>query len=302
MTKKIRSITVNRFDYLVRNVNDEEPGLHGHLSHLQEFDIEGRILKDVKYDKSGILEEMYEFFYGESGRLEAEHYFEDEQEPVEKKSFVYNEAGELTTIFKHYFDGSVDTTVCRYNETGQLIEKVVTNDEGETEQIERFEWAEGRPILEEVSDGNGTPMSRRTTVYDQQGKIVTTATWDGNADVELTIVNEYDETGSLTGIKRLDNEGDLLEATLFQVDEDGNRVAVSESAYQPDVQSQVTYNKLDLPVKEEEVTKAGDVLSRIERTYNSEGRETETEVYINGQGQQVSRHYYLKYEYDYFES
>ncbi len=145
-------------------------------------------------------------------------------------------------------------------------------------------------------------MSRRTTVYDQQGKIVTTATWDGNADVELTIVNEYDETGSLTGIKRLDNDGDVLEATLFQVDEDGNRVAVSESAHQPDVQSQVTYNKLDLPVKEEEVTKAGDVLSRIERTYNSEGRETETEVYINGQGQQVSRHYYLKYEYDYFES
>lgn len=301
MTKKIRSIAVNRFDYLIRSVHEEEPGLHGHLSRLQEFDIEGRLLKDVKYDKGGDLEEMFEFFYGDKGRLEGENYYEDEQEPAEKKRFVYNEAGELTTIFKYYSDGSVDTTVCRYNETGQLIERMVTNDEGETEQRERYEWTDGRLVVEEVMDGSGTSMSRRTIEYDPQCKILSTTTWDGTADVETTIVNEYDASGTLIGIKHLDSDGDILEATLFQVDEDGNKVAVSESAYQPDVQTQVTYNKSDLPVKEEEVTKSGDVLSRIERTYNSEGREAETEVYLNGQGQQVSRHYFLKYDYEYFE-
>lgn len=301
MTKKIRSITVIRFDYLVHNVNEEEPGLHEHLSHHQAFDSEGRLVKDVKYDKNGELEEMYEFSYGELGRLELENYYEEEGEPVEKKRFEYNERGELTTIYKHYFDGSLDTTVCRYNENGELIERVLTNDEGETEQREHFTWADGKLIQEEVMDGEGTPMSRRTVTYDQHGRILSTTTWEGNSDVEMSIVNKYDDAGNLTGVERLDAEGELLEATHYEVDEDGNKVAISESAFQPDVQMQVTYNRQNLPVKEEEITKTGEVLTRIERIFNTDDRETETEVYINGQGQQVSRHYFLKYTYEYFE-
>ncbi len=301
MQKKIRTITVNQFDYLVRNVNDEQPELLGHLNHFQEFDVNGHPVKDSKYNRNGELEERYEFTYNEAGQLASETYFQEEDEAAEKKTFIYNNAGKLEMLLKHYLDGSVDTTNYSYNESGQLISTVRQDDEGETELVERFTWTDGKMTLEETFDGQENPLTRRSMNYNTEGNITELVSWNAEEDTEIRTVNEFDETGQLSSVKRFDSDGDLMDAHIFQLDEEGNRISFTENTYGPKVQTQIVYNGKGKPVKEEEVTEEGDVLTRVERKYDEEDRELETEVFIDGQGQTITRHYFLKYDYTFFE-
>jgi hypothetical protein len=301
MQKKIRTITVNQFDYLVRNVNDERPEIHEQLNHFQEFDLDGHPLKDARYNRSGDLEEMYEYTYSESGLLLSETYYQEESEAAEKRTFEHNSSGKPERILKHYLDGSVDTTTLNYDAEGQLIVTIRKDDEGETEQVERFHWADGRLIMEEIFDGGENPVSRRSMKYDEKGNITELLAWNAEDDAEIRTVSEFDDAGELISVKRFDNDGDLLDAHIFQTDEDGNKVSFTENSYGPRVQSQIVYNAKGKPVKEEEVTEEGDVLTRVERKYDEDDRELETEVFIDGRGQAISRHYFLKYEYTFFE-
>lgn len=301
MTKKIRTITVNQFDYLVRNVNDEAPELVGHLHQQQEFDGEGRMLKDAKYNRSEELEEMFEYVFNESGQVIREIFSQEEGEAAETKTFEYNAEGKLTRILKHYLDGSIDTTAYSYDDSGQLVMIERKNDENETEQFDTFEWTDGKLVKEDTFDGDKNPLITRSIKYDEKGNIIELLTWTAEEDTEILMVNEYDESGNLSGTKRYNSEGEMINAHIIQKDDDGRLISFTENTTGPRVQNQVTYNEKGKPVKEEEVTEEGDVLTLVERKYDDEDRELETEVFIDGQGHTLSRHYFLKYEYTFFE-
>ncbi len=301
MKKKIRTITVTQSDYLVVHVNDEQPKIQSHINHYQEFDLEGHLLKDARYNRNGELEEMYEYTFNTTGLPVTETYYLEENEAAETKSFEYNTAGKPIQVLKHYLDGSVDTTIYVYNDAGQLIRTERKDDEGETEQVEQLEWKNDRLSAEFVFDGNGNPLIRRSMQYDEKGNISELILWNADDETEVRTVNEYDENDYLVSVKRFNNDGELIDATIFQQDEEGNLVSFTENAEGPKIQSQVLYNDKRKPVREEEVTEEGDVLTRVERKYDEADRESETEVFIDGQGRSISRHYVLRYEYTFFE-
>jgi len=63
----------------------------------------------------------------------------------------------------------------------------------------------------------------------------------------------------------------------------------------------VTRNEQGQSVLEEDLDEEGNVVMSVKRTYNSDGRPDEVEVTMDGQGRSLSRHYFLKYEYTFFE-
>jgi len=69
MDKKIRTITVTQFDYIIRNFNDEALDIEGHPNNFSEFDQDGNILKEMKYNRFGEFEEMLRYGYDEKGNL-----------------------------------------------------------------------------------------------------------------------------------------------------------------------------------------------------------------------------------------
>ena len=115
MDKKIKDITITQFDYVIRNINDEEVDIQGHPHYFSEVDREGRILKEIKYNREGEFEEMIGYAYDPQGLLIEESYYPLENELAEVKKIERNEAGQILRTFKHYQDGSVDTTVFEYD-------------------------------------------------------------------------------------------------------------------------------------------------------------------------------------------
>ena len=234
MAKKTKSITVSQYDYLIRNVTDEELEIHGHLNHHTEFDSDGLAVKEIRYMQDGSFEEMVTYEY-ENGKLICESYYPLEDELAEQYFYRYNDSGKITQATKQYQDGSADVIEYHYNEAGLLIRKETINDENEIEQVERFEYENGNLVKHETFDG----------------------------------------------------EGELVSVPYSEPASEGN--------------SRIERNEAGQIVYEEELNDDGDVIMSVKRTYLEEGEPDEVEVYLDGQGRRISRHYILKYEYTYFD-
>jgi hypothetical protein len=235
MEKVTRSITVTQYDYIISIENDEEVDPNGHPNHYSEFDAEGRPLKEIRYNRHGDFEEMFEYGYDERGNLVRESYYPVENEIAEEKTFIRDEAGLVLRALKHYQDGSVDTIGYEYNETGQLVKRITTSDEGEVEQVETFEWENGEMVNHQVLDENGDLIP--------------------GPDVSGLRQNE----------------------------------------------TRVTQNDKGQVITEEELDEDGEVYMTVNRSYDEDGRADEVDVFIDGQGKAITRHYFLKYEYTFFE-
>lgn len=235
MEKKTKSITITQFDYIIRNVNDEEVDIHGHPNHYSEYDHDGRPLKEIKYNRRGEFEEMLEYGYDDQGHLVRESYYPLENEIAEEKTFIRDETGVVLQALKKYQDGSLDTILYEYNESGQLIKRTTTTDEDEIDQVETFEWENGEIVNHQIFDENGE------------------------------LISDIDETNIKPG------------------------------------QSRITHNDKGQVITEEEIDEDGDVYMTVNRTYNENELLEEVDVSVDGQGRAISRHYFLKYEYTFFE-
>jgi hypothetical protein len=235
MERKTKSIAITQYDYIIRNVNDEEVDIHGHPNHYSEFDPEGRPLKEIKYNRQGEFEEMIAYGYDDRGNLVRESYYPEENEIAEEKTFVRNDAGVILHTLKHYQDGSIDTITFEYNEAEELIKRITTTDEGEVEQVETFAWENGEIVDHQI------------------------------------------------------------------VDEDGELISLPDDSNIKTSQSRVTHNEKGQLVTEEELDEDGEVYMTVNRSYDDDGLANEVEVFIDGQGRAISRHYILKYEYTYHE-
>jgi hypothetical protein len=235
MEKKTKSITVTQYDYILRNVNDEEVDIHGHPNHYIEYDEAGHTLKETKYSRQGEFEEMIVYAYDELGNLCHESYYPMEDEIAEEKTYIRNEAGQVVSAQKKYQDGSVDTISYEYNTAGELIKLTTTTDEGEVEQVETFVW----------------------------------------------------ENGALAEHHTVDESGEVVD------EPDAGSIKPGES--------RITRNEQGQVITEEELDENGDVFMTVNRSYDEYGLAREVEVFIDGQGRAISRHYFLKYEYTFYE-
>jgi len=235
MDKKIRTITVTQFDYIIRNFNDEALDIEGHPNNFSEFDQDGNILKEMKYNRFGEFEEMLRYGYDEKGNLIHESYYPEENELAEEKIFERNDAGQVVRALKKYQDGSVDTIAYEYDDSNQLVKKITTTDEGDVEQVEEFTWENGTLINHEI------------------------------------------------------------------LDEAGNLLSVPETIQPATNPTRITHNEKGQVVREEELDEQGEVYMTVNRTYDEDGRASEVEVFVDGRGLSLSRHYFLKYDYTFFE-
>jgi hypothetical protein len=190
MEKKTQSITVTQYDFIIRNDEDERLNDQGYPHHHTEFDLKGNTLKDTRYDDHGAFEEMFEYFYDDRGNMVRELYYPAESELAEEKTFEYDDS---------------DTTTYEYNSGGKPARLVTTNDEGDVDQVETFDWDNDKLIDHQIVDGNGElipapdftrfePAPSRIT-HNDKGQVVREEEVDSDGEVYMTVNRSYHEDG-----------------------------------------------------------------------------------------------------------
>ena len=164
---KIKTATLYKYDYVLKDINSEEFELKGGLYNKTTFDEEGRTLSEMKFEGSGGIEQHYEYDYNEKGVRTADRSFDENGELVDDMEYSVDHKGKTLFAYKKYLDGSKDTITYRYDEADNLIEKELRSDEDELEYVEKFKFEGNNEILHELWDEENELVYRKETTYNE---------------------------------------------------------------------------------------------------------------------------------------
>ena len=181
----------------------------------------------------------------------------------------------------------------------------------------------GQPLKEIKYDRHGNFEEMHLYTYDEKGFLISDSLFPEEGQEAEKVIFEYNDSGLLTKTRKQYLDGSV-DTTVYYYDE--NQIPVkkvttsdddepdevefyeegtpegSGAMPEPDDKDvRISRNEKGLAILEEVYSGEGELLTRVERKYNEEDQPVEVEVFIDGQGQTLSRHYILHYDYTYFE-
>jgi len=298
MDKKIKSTTQYKHDYIIEDVNAQQIELKGAKYSYTEFDNKGNVLLEIRFNKSGDIEEKYENKYNESGHLIEELVYLSENEIAEHKSYEYNEKGIISKSHKHYQDDTKDTINYEY-EDGKLIKKQTIDFDEEEEAREEFEYVDAKLVSRKVFEYDDL-VFEESYVYDDAGNIVEQSKWTNDED-NSKYYNQFNEKGNLEKTLTYNIKDQLLAKSEYFYNERGLLEKIEEDTLHGKNITTLEYDDNNNIIKQTEKNEAGDINNKAERKYNENGDVIESEVFIDFHGMGINQHYILTYDYVYFE-
>jgi len=297
---KIKTISLYKFDYVLKDMNSEEFELKGGIYNKSTYDLEGRTLSEIKYDVSGGVEQHYGYAYNEQGVKIADRSWDENGDLIDDMEYDIDAEGKTLFAYKNYLDGSKDTISYRYNEAGKLIEKELRSDEDEVEMMETFAYDGDLQVLHETRGEDGELVFRQETTYNNDGEVLESTTWNAEANASSKVINEYNAEGQLTSVSSYTDAGELIFRASYE--RSGEQIVrVKEESPEKTVLTMIEYDEKGNAIAQEDRLEDGKLSSRIERNFDDHGNITESEALIDAHGAGRNQHYVLKYEYEFHE-
>ena len=296
---KIKSLSLYKYDYVLKDINSEEFELKGGIYNKTTYDPEGMTLSEIKYDAEGGVEQNYGYVYNEKGVKIADRSWDEGGDLIDDMEYDVDADGKIQFAYKNYLDGSKDTITYRYDDAGNLVEKEVMTDEDEVEMVENFAYEGNDEVLHESRNEDGQLVYRKETVYNEKGNVLEEKIWMDETDTTTRVVNEYDEDGELSSVASYSDDGDIIFRVAYERDEKGHIIKVMEESPDKKVMTLIEYDSQGNAIVQQELNEQGKINSRIERTFDADGNVTESEAIIDTHGAGRNQHYLLRYEYEF---
>ena len=269
------------------------------LYSYSEFNRNGNQIEQTVYTQDGSMVERTLKEYNAGGFVIREKYFAGEDEAAEEKSYDRNENGLILKEFKHYLDGSYDTTTYEYDSQNRILSRITQNDEGETEQKTIHEYRDDFLVKSQVFDGDGNLLQSDEFKYDEKGNSVEHKRVDNETAEESFIVTSYNSNGRKRREERFDEDGDLISQSVFDENGKGQLVKITETGSDKNITILFRYDENGNAIEQEELDEEGNQLVLVKRAYDEVNNLVHSEVFIDGQGLTLPQHYEIKFEYEF---
>lgn len=302
MDKKIKSLSVYRKNLVLKSSADEVPDEQEFLISESFYEPAfGRLLKEIQYSDDGQVEQIMAYTYDENGFLTGEELLEADGSVLEKRSFEPEDQGRIANEFVHYADGSADRITYAYDDKGRVIKKERYDDEDELESAESFAY-DGELLLSTRSeDAQGELLSETRNSFDENGRLTEVVTENREEEIWYRKVYRYNEAGHRLAATTYNQEGDPVERILFENDGQGRPLMIVDENRRQKNTLRMEYNERGDIVFQEEHDVNGELLNRIERRYDDQGRLLESHIVVRNLQHGISRSYSLRNEYAFFE-
>lgn len=267
-----------------------------YIHQQTEFDEAGNPIGTITYNPDGTIEHKYKYKYNSEGKLIDELLLESDDEITEHRSMEYNTDGQLIKEYIHYLDGTADALIYTYDKEGRLLSRRSIDSEGETGNYLINVYDGDHVVSETEYDIADVIITQRKIIYDENGKI--TEEVFRTPEENYNILYSYDEKGVASVRRRYNEEKHLMERNTFTYDFEGR---ISESMEETSSGIEITFTGYDSAgnvIIQEEKTEDGELLSSIERAYDSSNRLLSTSVFSHKPGQQIPQHYRIRLEYE----
>lgn len=296
--KKIKSIILMKYDYVIEDVVAEEIEIKGAKYSYTEFDEQGNLLLEVKYNKNGGVEEKYENRFNELGQLVEEIIYLSDDEIAQHKTFEYNDQGSIAKAHKHYQDESKDTVTYSY-ENGKLVGKITTDSDDEVEAKAEFIYDGDNLTSRKVYEYDELVLDE-TFDYDESGNLIEQTKWTTD-DQDSKYYNKFNEKGNLIKTLTSNIKDELLAKSEYFYNDEGLLEKIYEESIHGKNTTLLEYDEHKNSIRQVEINQHDDFNNEALRKYNENNDVIESEVMVNYHGMGINQHYILKYEYEYFK-
>lgn len=301
MTKKIKFVLIKKFDYYFDDNENEVLEQDGNKHAFNEYNKNALLIAETKYDHNGMLIDRIEKKFDDKNKVLEEILFNDNNDLVERRTFEWDEKGKLIREFLHYLDGSIDTTTYIYNEMGDLTEKTMKDSDGDSDGREVFTYIDGKKVTEESYDENNELITKNTFSFNDKGNLIEVSNWNADEGMILKIVNIYDEKGNIEKVLKYKEGNNLIEKSNYEFDNEARLVKIIEEDQYKKVETNIEYDANSNVVEQQELNGEGEINHQIIRKYDNENNVIESEIAVDGHGMDISQHYLMRYEYEFFE-
>lgn len=296
MAKKIKTTLLYRIDYLP-NPDGSEKALKPRKYSSAEYDEEGQLLSEIKYNEDGEVEDKKVNSYDAEGRLLEEISYLGDDDMAEHMAYERDADGKVLKAYKIYQDGERDTIHYNRDAEGNLIEKITIDSFDEEEAREIIDYENKQVVLRKRYEYDELLLEESFT-YDENRKMTGHTKWSAE-DEEARYESSFDSQGRILHMRKLTLKGKILSEAVYHYEGD-HLVKIVEKDSHGENTTSLVYDDAGNPVEQTEKNKQGELNNRAVRQYNDNKHVTSSEVWINFHGRALNQHYELKYEYTYF--
>lgn len=271
------------------------------LYSQSEFDQRNMLTEQSVYAQDASLVERTIKEYDDNGFLLREKYFIEDNELSEEKSYERDEQGLLLRELKHYIDGSYDTTTYQYDSQHRIVDKIISNDEGEVEQKLINEYRGDYLVKTQVFDGDGKMLWADEFKFDEDGNSVEHKWIDNEKGSNSYMVSSYNSSGQKKEETSYDEDGEIVKQTFYEENEHGKLLTITEESSEKNVVIRFVYDEHGNAISQEEIDDQGRQLVLVKREYDQDNNLVRSEVFIDGLGKSISQHYELVVEYQFYK-
>jgi|AntAceMinimDraft_17_1070374.scaffolds.fasta_scaffold06264_6 antitoxin component YwqK of YwqJK toxin-antitoxin module len=297
MKKLIKSITSYRKDYLLKNAQTNKIDTKEFKLSYTEYNRQNKIVKDIRYNQDGSIEQMYKYRYNDKGQMIEETLSYSENEIAEKRTFELDDKGLVKKEFRPYLDGNVDTLVYNYDSENNLIEKTIIDSDNNIDSKDVFEYNNKKITKESVYEEADNLISYNIYKYDEAGNIVETIKWEAEDNKKIKIVDFFIEKGSRTKSLVYNSLNQLISKTIFIEENDRIIQVLEEDQYKKDT-TNITYDKKGNIIEEKEYNIKNQLNHKVIKKYNDNNDIIESAVFIDRHEQGINQDYVVRYEYE----
>jgi hypothetical protein len=298
MEKQVKEITLYRTNLVIGDPDEE--GLLSEETKVNRVILneDGHEIERITYNAYGEPEERV-IIKWENGHP-VEEQLELEGEIAERTTREFDDKGRIVKEFRHYLEGGTDEIRYIY-ENDLLIMKQTIDSNGDEGEKHYWTYEDGLLVKEESFDADGEPEMRKNYIYAENGRLDETIELQISNDGESKLVSVMDEAGNIVLEKRYDTRGNLIARNTITIGENGRPALMEEETVRGKSVVHLEYDGQGNNVLYREETADGNLLTLITRTFDTEGRNTGSEVKTEPQAQRPGQHYRLRYEYNFYE-
>jgi len=159
MGSKIKRIRVYRKNVFRDDHTGQKEEAEPMLLNVTEYHPEwGKPILESQHNQFGDAEQQTLSEYNDTGFLVREVLREPDGEILEEKTFEPDDQQRVKKEFRHYLDGTFDVLEFFYDEKGHVVRKILSDDEGEVETEEVFEYRNGLLMKETLLESGKEPI------------------------------------------------------------------------------------------------------------------------------------------------
>ena len=294
---RIKETLVYKKEILLKSAAESQLDEREYLFSKTVYGDKDKVMSEIHYDAEGNITQEYVFGYDNNGFLREELMKEDDGFVAEHKTWEPDEKARIAKELRHYMDGSFDTVTYSYNDQGLVSKKVTVDPDGDTESVEEFDYSGGNLTRYTLKNEEGEILSERKVMYDEKGNPVEVHEYDGSEGLSNRKVIEYYPSGNRKETLLYNDAGKLVEKTVMKENEKGQLVQTIEETHSKKNTVNFTFDNEGNIICQEEFDRNGELVSRVNRTYDENQMLLTSDVFIHGAGRGPSRNYTLRQEY-----